>query len=207
MGRLSSGSGGPGGAYAALVFALPVPETPLSDGVVSLRAFRDADAAVALAWCNDADIARWSGVPDAPTEETALAWATLNDIGHSGGALALAVVDADSGVVLGSCDIRRPFDWDPELGEVGFLLGPEARGRGIATRAMKLLLAYAFESLEMRRVQALAHPHNPASANVLERLGFHREGLLRDYRPGPEGREDRILFSLLRREFQRAKRS
>jgi RimJ/RimL family protein N-acetyltransferase len=121
---------------------------------------------------------------------------------HCGGVRALAVVDAVSGEVLGSCDIRRPFDWDPEFGEVGFLLGPEARGRGIATQSMRLLLVYAFETLGMRRVQALAHPQNSASAEVLERLGFQREGLLRDYRPGPAGPEDRILFSLLRAEFE-----
>jgi ribosomal-protein-alanine N-acetyltransferase len=185
--------------------ALPLPELPLSDGVVSLRAFHDADAAVAVAWCGDSDIVRWSGAPEGPTEAAALAWAALTDIAHSGGALALAVVDAESGEVLGSCDIRRPFDWDPEFGEVGFLLGPEARGRGIAIRSMRLLLAYALEALGMRRVQALAHPQNPASVKVLERLGFQREGLLRDYRPGPAGPEDRVLFSLLRAEFEKAR--
>jgi RimJ/RimL family protein N-acetyltransferase len=180
--------------------ALRFPDPPLSDGVVSLRAFQDGDAAVAAAWCEDADIMRWSGAPPDPTEKTALAWAALTDIDHDGGVLALAVADAASGVVLGSCDVRRPAAWDPELGEVGFLLGPEARGRGIATRSVRLLLAYAFRTLGMARVQAFAHPHNSASAKVLERLGFHREGLLRDYRPGEQGREDRILFSLLRCE-------
>jgi len=188
--------------------AFPLPEPPLSDGVVALRAFRDGDAAVAIAWCGDADIVRWSGAPAHPTEAEALAWAALTDIAHSGGVLALAVVDATSGAVVGSCDIRRPFDWDPGFGEVGFLVGPEARGRGIAIRSMTLLLSYAFETLGMGRVQALAHPQNPASGRVLERLGFRREGLLRDYRPAPAGREDRILYSLLRAEFEQpAKRS
>jgi RimJ/RimL family protein N-acetyltransferase len=183
--------------------ALPFPDPPLSDGVVSLRAFRDEDAVVTAAWCKDADNIRWSGAPTDPTEESALAWAALTETAHrAGGVLALAVADAASGAVLGSCDVRRPFEADPELGEVGFLLGPEARGRGIATRSMRLLLAYAFERLGMARVQALAHPENPASAKVLERLGFHREGLLRDYRPGERGREDRVLFSLLRGEFR-----
>jgi RimJ/RimL family protein N-acetyltransferase len=188
--------------YAPCMSSLPFPDPPLSDGVVSLRAFGDADAPVAAAWCEDPAIVRWSGAPVDPTEKSALAWAALTDAAHrDGGVLALAVADADSGAVLGSCDIRRPSEADPALGEVGFLLGPEARGRGVATRSMRLLLAYAFERLGMARVQALAHPENPASANVLERLGFHREGLLRQYRPGERGREDRILFSLLRGEF------
>ena len=182
---------------------LRFPDPPLSDGVVLLRAFRQADAAVTAAWCQDADIVRWSGAPPSATEQSALAWAALTETVHPAGALALAVADAVSDAVLGSCDIRRPSEADPELGEVGFLLGPEARGRGIATRSMRLRLAHAFESLGMARVQALAHPENPASAKVLERLGFHREGLLRDYRPGERGREDRIMFSLLRGELRR----
>jgi RimJ/RimL family protein N-acetyltransferase len=181
--------------------ALRFPDPPVSDGVVSLRAFRDADAPIAAAWCKDADIVRWSGAPEDPTETMALAWAALTDIAHAGGVLALAVVDTVSGVVLGSCDIRRPAEWDAQLGEVGFLVGPEARGHGVATRSMTLLLGYAFERLGMARVQALVHPENPASVKVLERLGFQREGLLRDYRPGAQGRQDRILYSLLRAEF------
>lgn len=186
------------GAMSALRF----PDPPLSDGVVSLRAFDDGDAGVAAAWCEDADIVRWSGAPVDPTEASALAWAALTEDAHrAGGVLALAVVDAVSGAVLGACDLRRPSEADPALGEVGFLLGPDARGRGVATRSMRLLLAYAFERLGMARVQALAHPENPASAQVLERLGFQREGLLRDYRPGERGREDRIVFSMLRGEL------
>lgn len=65
--------------------------------------------------------------------------------------------------------------------------GGSMRGRG----HLRLLLAYAFRTLGMARLQAFAHPHNPASAKVLDRLGFHREGLLRDYRPSEQGREDR----------------
>ena len=181
--------------------ALPFPDPPLSDGVVSLRAFRDGDAAVTAAWCKDEDIIRWSGPPPEPTEKSALTWAALTETAHRGGVLALAVADAVSGVVLGACDIRRPSEADPEFGEIGFLVGPEARGRGIAARSMRLLLPYAFETLGMARVQALAHPENRASVKVLERLGFHREGLLRDYRPGERGREDRVLLSVLRGEF------
>jgi RimJ/RimL family protein N-acetyltransferase len=45
----------------------------------------------------------------------------------------------------------------------------------------------------MRRIQALVHPDNAASAAVLERLGFEREGLLRSYRPGGDG--DRIMYA------------
>ena len=86
--------------------------------------------------------------------------------------------------------------------ELGYLLGPEARGRGVATRALALLVAYAFAELGMARIQALVHPDNPASGRVLERLGFRREGLLRAYRAGEHGREDRVMYSLLADELE-----
>jgi len=103
--------------------------------------------------------------------------------------------------VLGSCDIRRPDPEDLALGEVGYLLSENARGRGVATRAMALITAWSFRELGMERVQALVHPDNPPSAAVLDRLGFRREGLLRRYRAGDDGREERYLYSVLAGEL------
>jgi ribosomal-protein-alanine N-acetyltransferase len=185
-------------AYAEGVSGLPFPEPPLSDGVVALRPWRDGDAPVKAAWGQDALIVRWTGVPANYTEKAALAWAArTEEVREAGLALALAITDATSGVVLGSCDVRRPDPEDPALGEVGYLLSETARGRGIATRAMALLIAWSFRELGMERVQALVHPDNPRSAGVLDRLGFQREGLLRHYRAGHVGREDRVLYSVL----------
>jgi RimJ/RimL family protein N-acetyltransferase len=141
---------------------------------------------------------RWTEVPPDDTEEAALArTARAEELRKAGRAVALAIVDAGSGTVLGSCDIRRPDPDDAALGEVGFLLAEHARGRGLATRAVGLLVGWSFRELGMERIQGLVHPENPRSAEVLQRLGFRREGLLRDFRAGKAGREDRILFSIL----------
>jgi ribosomal-protein-alanine N-acetyltransferase len=174
------------------------PEPPLSDGVVALRPWRDEDAGVKAAWREDAVIVRWTGVPANYTEAAALAWAAqMEEARKAGRVLALAITDAVSGAVLGSCDMRRPDPDDPALGEVGYLVSEPARGRGVATRAMGLLIAWSFRELGMERVQALIHPDNPRSAGVLHRLGFQREGLLRQYRADDDGREDRVLYSVL----------
>jgi RimJ/RimL family protein N-acetyltransferase len=111
--------------------------------------------------------------------------------------VALAIVDVESGALVGSCDIRRPDPIDPAIGELGYLLAAEARGRGLATRAIWLLTDWSFRELGMERVQALVHPDNRASARLLERLGFAREGLLRQYRAGANGREDRNVYSAM----------
>jgi RimJ/RimL family protein N-acetyltransferase len=178
--------------------ALPLPKSPLSDGVVALRAWRREDAQIKAAWGQDEVIVRWTEIPADHTEEAAHAWAArAEEAREEGRAIALAVVDAKRDVVLGSCDIRRPDPEDAALGEVGFLLAEEARGRGMATRAVGLLVEWSFRELGMERVQGLVHPDNPSSARVLERLGFKREGLLRRYRAGENEREDRIMFSVL----------
>jgi RimJ/RimL family protein N-acetyltransferase len=178
--------------------AFPFPKPPLRDGFVALRPWLREDAPIKAAWGQDADIVKWTEVPANNTENAALArTARAEEARQAGRAVALAIVDAKLGVVLGSCDIRRPDPDDAALGEVGFLLAKEARGRGIATRAVGLLVEWSFQELGMERIQGLVHPDNPRSARVLERLGFRREGVLRRYRPGEAGREDRILFSVL----------
>jgi ribosomal-protein-alanine N-acetyltransferase len=154
--------------------------------------------AVKASWGRDPLIVRWTEVPANNTEEAALARAArAEELRKAGRAVALAIVDANSGKVLGSCDIRRPDPDDAALGDVGFLLAEGARGRGLASRAVGLLVDWSFRELGMERVQGLVHPENPRPAEVLQRLGFRREGLLRDYRAAKSGREDRILFSVL----------
>jgi RimJ/RimL family protein N-acetyltransferase len=177
--------------------ALPFPEPPLSDGVVSLRPWREDDAAVKAGWASDPEVLRWAGLPEDYTEAAARDLvADLEASRLAGRQIALAIVEASSDRVLGSCDVRYLDPEDLGLGETGYLLGPEARGRGAATRAMRLLVDWSFCTLGMMRIQALVHPDNPRSASVLERLGFRREGRLRAYRAGPDGREDRVLYAI-----------
>jgi RimJ/RimL family protein N-acetyltransferase len=177
--------------------ALRFPEPPLSDGVVALRPWRDEDVAVKATWGRDPELVRWTGVPAGQNEATSRAHARhAEEARQAGRMIALAIVDARSGAVIGSCDIRRPDVSDPALGELGYLLVADARGRGLATRAVWLLVGWSLRELGMGRVQALVHPENPPSARVLERLGFTREGLLGGYRPGASGREDRVMYAL-----------
>jgi hypothetical protein len=106
------------------VSALPLPDPGLSDGVVALRPWDREDAAVKASWGRDPLIVRWTEVPANNTEEAALATADrAEELRKAGRAVALAIVDANSAMVLDSCDIRRPDPDDAALGEVGFLTG------------------------------------------------------------------------------------
>lgn len=178
---------------------IPLPDPPLSDGTVALRPWLPEDAAAAAAWSADSEIVRWTDIPARDAESAARAWGEqAEQRRRAGEAIAFAITGAASDGVLGSCDLRRPDPGDPALGEIGYLLAPDARDRGHATAAVGLLVRWGFEALAMERIQALAHPENPRSHAVLDRLGFRREGLLRAYRPGARGREDRIMFAALR---------
>ncbi len=151
---------------------------------------------------------RWTGVPAGDTRAGALEYiAAAEEARRAGRAIALGIVEVQSSGVIGSCDIRRPEPRDPELGEITILLAREARGRGLASRALALLIEWGVRDLEMQRIQAVVHPENDASIAMFERLGFEREGLLRRLRPRATGREDRILYAVLADEWlQRATR-
>jgi [ribosomal protein S5]-alanine N-acetyltransferase len=95
--------------------------------------------------------------------------------------------------------MRMPSDG---VGEVGYWVKREARGRGLATRALRLLARWALEDQRLARVQLAAEPGNLASLRVAEKAGFTREGLLRRYLNIGGERRDGFMFSLLPEELE-----
>jgi RimJ/RimL family protein N-acetyltransferase len=173
------------------------PDPPLSDGVVTLRAWRRDDIAAVAAFGRDEDNVRFGDVaPGDRKEEAAAFLATMERRRRAGDGLSFAVTDAGGAAVLGTCDIRLP---SPGVGEIGYLLHPPARGRGAMTRAVRLMVAWGFADLGLVRVQAFVSPDNARSMRLLERLGFAREGLLRSYR-GPGA--DRVAYAVLPGELR-----
>jgi RimJ/RimL family protein N-acetyltransferase len=154
--------------------ALAFPDPPLTDGVIALRPFTEADNAAHVEICQDPEIARFTTVPSPYGETDARAFLQLVADGVAAGTLiVLAVVDAaDHGVLLGSVGLHAI---SPELGaaEVGYLLAAPARGRGCATRAVALVVGWAFATLGLQRIELRAMAENAASRAVAARAGFH----------------------------------
>jgi RimJ/RimL family protein N-acetyltransferase len=110
----------------------------------------------------------------------------------------LAVVDArDEDEVLGSVGLVR-IDWDAEQAEVGYWTAPQARRRGVAVRAVRLLSTWSFAELGLTRLQLMPYAGNDASIRVAKRAGYTREGVLRAYSRSKRGLVDVVMFSLLR---------
>jgi RimJ/RimL family protein N-acetyltransferase len=148
---------------------------------------------------NDETIQRWTRVPVPYTERDADEWFALTRTTRAAGhQAAFAVVDPEHGELVGSIDLRvNPAD--PAIGELGYMVGPQARGRGVATHAVELVTRWAFDSLGIERMEILVDPHNEVSVRVAEAAGYAREGVLRGYRPGRDGgRLDLTMYGRLR---------
>ena len=93
---------------------------------------------------------------------------------------------------------------DPAIGELGYMVGPRARRRRVATRAVEILTRWAFEDLGIARMEIFVDPRNAPSVRVAEAAGYTREGLLRSYRPSRNGgRLDLAIYARLRDEAAR----
>ena len=180
--------------------ALSLPDPPLGDGEIRLRAWSAADVPALVEACQDPEIPRWTVVPAPYTERHARDFigAGAQDR-EAGRELALAVVD-DDGRLLGSIGLAE-LDWEDRHGEIGYWIAREARGRSVATRATRLLSEYALGELGLERLELLAHPENVSSQRVALKAGYTREGLLRRYRRRRGRREDLVMFSLLAEEL------
>jgi RimJ/RimL family protein N-acetyltransferase len=181
--------------------AIPLPNPPLTDGEVLLRAWEPGDAPAVTAACQDPEIPRWTVVPHHYTQRHAREFirGTASDL-VNGRELALAIVDRDDRL-LGALGISN-FDWADLKAEIGYWMAPEARRRGIGARATRMLAVWALTSLGLERLELLANPANEASGRLAERAGFTREGTLRRYRRRHGVREDLVMFSLLAEDVE-----
>ena len=102
--------------------------------------------------------------------------------------------------LIGTCGFCR---WNKQhhWAEMGYDLWPDYWGQGLMPEALRVLLRYGFEVMELNRVEATTHTENQRSMRVLEKLGFQREGVLREYYCRERMYNDQVLFSLLRREW------
>ena len=174
------------------------PEETLTDGVVSLRPWEPADVpALVAAIDGDPEISAFLElIPQPYGEAEAQVWIDAsNAMWRDQTASPFAVVVG--GDVTGGAGINW-IDRDHGVGDVGYWLRRDVRGRGYTTRAVTLLSRWAFD-LGCERLQIRADTQNAASIRVAERAGFHREGVMRSIRFNPRlgRRMDFALYSLL----------
>lgn len=108
------------------------------------------------------------------------------------------------GPILGTCNytniVRGPF----QACHLGYQIARSHEGRGLMTEALRATNAFAFGTLRLHRIMANHRPENARSARVLERLGFVREGLARDYLFIDGAWRDHVLTALVHPDYDPA---
>jgi RimJ/RimL family protein N-acetyltransferase len=183
---------------AAETQPLEFPVAGIADGSIRIRLRAEADDAAIVAACQDPEIPRWTRVPEPYDERSATEWAAESERQReTGEGLHLVIVDADTDELLGSIgvqDIRRA----ESRCDIGYWLARQARGRGVMTRAVRLLSRWVFDNLPIERIQITVQPDNSASRAVAERAGYAFEGILRSYIEIKGRPRDAAMYSLLR---------
>lgn len=182
----------------------PLPTPTLHTARLGLRPFDDADADDLFALQSNAHVLRyWDAPPWSERQQAERFLTTCRQMAEDGSGARLAVDRATDGTFIGWCSLAR---WNPDFrsASLGYCFQEAVWGQGYATEAAGALLDWAFDTLDLNRVQAQADTRNMASARVLEKLGFLREGTLREDCVVNGEVSDSWVYGLLRREWRRS---
>ena len=143
----------------------------LTDGVITLRPPEPGDEDAIYEACQDPEIQRWTGVPSPYLREHASGY--LERVAaerEAGTSLAFLAVD-EEGALLGNFSVME-LNRAPGYGEIGYWVAKDARGKGVASRAVVLLRDYAASELGLELIELIIHEGNTLSKRVAERTGF-----------------------------------
>lgn len=170
----------------------------LTDGLVRLRPWRSTDATAVFLACQDPRIAQFVPIPQPYTMAIAEGYVAFAAAATSSGPdVHLAITNASDDAVLGA--ISR-HGGDAHRAWFGYWLAPGARGRGLATRALRLLVDWTLATTDVIRVELYTDPDNDASGRVALRAGFALEGVRRAWDIGRDGRPIDSVFYVRVRE-------
>jgi RimJ/RimL family protein N-acetyltransferase len=184
------------------VLAPPGASTALATSRLTLRPLRDDDAASLFAIFSDPRVMRyWSSAPWSDVERARETIAADAAAMRAGDYVRLGLEARQTGELIGTCTL---FNFMPQCrrGELGYALRSTQWGCGYMHEALTALLAFAFEALDLNRVEADVDPRNFASVKSLRRLGFREEGCLRERWIVAGEVSDSAFYGLLRRDWK-----
>ena len=167
-----------------------------------LRPFDSGDADELFTLQSNAHVLRyWDSPPWTDRERADQFIARCQQMADDGSGVRVAIERASDAAFIGWSALNQ---WNPDFrtASMGYVFVESAWGHGYATEAARALLQWGFDTLDLNRVQAETDTRNVASARVLEKLGFVREGTLREDCVVNGDVSDSWVFGLLRREWQ-----
>jgi [ribosomal protein S5]-alanine N-acetyltransferase len=162
-----------------------------------LRPLRPADTEGLLAAHSDPEVMRYSNMSAWTSIEQANELVEQGQRGAATGKhLCLGIIPRDAGTVVGTCTLYA-LSASNRRAEIGFLLGAAAWRKGYMAEALNALVQYSFLDLALNRLEADTDPRNARAITTLERLGFVREGHLRERWIVGAEKSDSAFYGLL----------
>ena len=168
-----------------------------------LRAVEESDLDQLFAIFSDPKVMRyWSRPPLKTMSEALELLQEIQDSNQKGAMLKWGVGLKPADKLIGTVTLFN-VDLTQGRAELGYAQAQEYWGNGYNHEALQALLAYVFEEMKLRRLEADVDPRNTASIKTVERLGFQREGYLRERWHVSGEIQDALFFGLLKREWIR----
>ena len=168
---------------------------------VILRWLEDDDVPALFEIFSDRQVMRyWSSAPWTDPAEGVEMVASVRRSFADGSLFQWGVARRSDSTLIGTCTLAQ-VDEKNRRAEIGFALRADQWGQGYMSEATHTLLRFAFEELGLHRLEADVDPRNEASIRLLERLGFQREGYLRERWLVDQEINDTVFYGLLRREW------
>lgn len=178
--------------------------TELSDESLRLRIPVSTDAAAATEAVRSSlpELMRWTSWchADYSTADVEKSVRQVADERFEDRAYSFYIHEDDTGRILGGCGLYH-VDRSIDGASLGYWVRSDATGKGVATRAARLLVAYGFRDLDLARIEILVAQENRGSQRVAEKIGAVREGLLRRRLKVTGTLVDAVVYSLIARDL------
>lgn len=185
------------GQTYGVVMVIDLAFPPLADGQVALRSWNEADVFQQLEAFRDPVFLTYSDWQPLNSDEARQRLWDQEQSRLKGEQIDFTVVDSeDAGVLLGGASLALISEKDRRA-SLGYWVIPAARGRGVASRSVRLITQWAFQTLHLARLEITCGPDNHGSQRVAQRCGFTREGVLRSHLTFKGERRDTVVFGLL----------
>ncbi|MDD2621028.1 MAG: GNAT family protein [Syntrophomonadaceae bacterium] len=166
----------------------------------TLRKIEAGDIEILHSYWSDETVTKYMNLTFRTLDESRQMVALLNSLSELSEGRRWAIVDKDSGVVLGSCGYHN-MKAEHRRAEIGYELGQNYWNKGIMQEVMHAVLQHCFESLRFNRIEAFVMVGNDRSVHTLEKLGFKTEGVLREYEYTKGKFQDQFIMSLIRKDW------
>jgi diamine N-acetyltransferase len=166
-----------------------------------LRELTRQDLARVNTWRNDPNVIQWLASPfrfvNIETDESWFEGYQRNR--HC--QVRVVIVSRHTGEPVGMANLLR-IDWVAKSAEFGVQIGAAAEwGRGLGTWVVRAMVQHAFDNLNLHRVYLTVLPNNRRALRIYEKVGFQREGILRQALFKDGQYQDLVMMSVLREEF------